>query len=205
MKKDIEQTDPTSETILTNGLEEVMTTGVRAFTVESLANRLGMSKKTIYKFFPSKEVLIRNIMEFMTGRIKRQFDAILLTEPNAALQFIGVLMVISKQISNVSPERIAEVKVRYPQIWRDVEAFRFERMENMRGIFQLGQEQGLVRDDLNVDHVAKLFSTIINHIFQPEFFVQNQVTIRETFDLMIQIFSRGLFTEEGRTIIEDAL
>jgi AcrR family transcriptional regulator len=39
--------------ILEEGFNAIMRTGVKSFTVESLAGRLGMSKKTIYKYFLS--------------------------------------------------------------------------------------------------------------------------------------------------------
>ena len=40
--------------------------GVRAVTMDDLARELGMSKKTIYKFFSDKDALIRAIIEFKT-------------------------------------------------------------------------------------------------------------------------------------------
>ncbi len=55
------------EQILEQGFESIAQTGVRSFTVESLASRLGMSKKTIYKYFPTKEKLIRKIVNFYDG------------------------------------------------------------------------------------------------------------------------------------------
>ena len=51
--------------ILAEGYESVSRSGVRAFTVEALAKRLAMSKKTIYKFFPNKEKLVRSIIHFL--------------------------------------------------------------------------------------------------------------------------------------------
>lgn len=194
----------TEQTILSEGFEQVMTTGVRSFTVESLAGRLGMSKKTIYKFWPSKERLILAIMMAMTQRVKRQFDRILRDEENAAIQFTKVMGVIGDTISRVSVDRLNELKIRYPKIWQYVEEFRRERMENMRTILTNGQAQGLVRHDVDIRSASILFSEIVNRVFQPEYFAQNEVSIRETLETFLEIFSRGIFTDEGISIIEEA-
>jgi len=194
----------TENTILSEGFEQVMRTGVRAFTVESLAGSLGMSKKTIYKFFPSKEKLLLRIMQFMTARVRRQFERIITEEDNAARQFIKVMNMIIGVLSQVSVERMQELKVRYPRIWLYVEEFRRERLENFKAILIRGQDQGLVRDDIDVHQIALLYIEIINRVFQPEFFVESGMSIKDTLHVFIKIFSRGIFTDEGLTIIEAA-
>ena len=48
--------------ILNEGFNSVIRNGIRSFTVERLAASLSMSKKTIYSYFPKKEVLIKKII-----------------------------------------------------------------------------------------------------------------------------------------------
>jgi len=200
-----EYTTDTRETILKEGFEDLMSNGVRAFTVESLAASLGMSKKTIYKFFPSKEKLIFAIMSGMTGRVRKQFEAIIADEPNAALQFVKVMQMITKTLSRVPVNQMRELKIRYPSIWRYVEDFRKERLKNFLTILETGQQQGYIRPDIDTRQVSILYIEIINQIFQPEYFVEHDVSIRDTLDLFISIFSRGIFTPTGMQIIEDTL
>ncbi|HIC37618.1 MAG TPA: TetR/AcrR family transcriptional regulator, partial [Candidatus Marinimicrobia bacterium] len=81
--------------ILEEGFDSVAETGVRAFTVESLAKRLAMSKKTIYKFFPTKEKLIRSIMQFVFTQINSTFKRVMADESNPAVQFIKIMETIT--------------------------------------------------------------------------------------------------------------
>ena len=53
--------DPTQKLILDHGFNLISRDGMKGFTVESLAEELTMSKKTIYKYFPTKEALLRAI------------------------------------------------------------------------------------------------------------------------------------------------
>ena len=77
--------------ILSEGFESVADGGVRAFTVDALSKRLAMSKKTIYKFFPTKENLITAIMHFALNQINRVFETVMKEEPNPAVQYIKIM------------------------------------------------------------------------------------------------------------------
>ncbi len=54
--------------LLEEGFEEIANKGVKSFTVDSFSKRLHISKKTIYKFFPNKEKLVRSIIHFLFDR-----------------------------------------------------------------------------------------------------------------------------------------
>ena len=64
--------------ILNHGFELLMNDGVRSFTVENLASCLCMSKKTIYKFFPTKETLIDKIVSFQLSQIEAKIKIVLI-------------------------------------------------------------------------------------------------------------------------------
>ena len=58
------------EFILEQSFEALTRDGVRSFTVDSFSQNLGMSKKTIYKYFPSKEDLVDKSVGFFLGLIE---------------------------------------------------------------------------------------------------------------------------------------
>ena len=61
--------------ILNEGFRSVVTNGIRSFTVESLASGLSMSKKTIYQYFPKKEILIKKIIDFRMKKLTNEFKS----------------------------------------------------------------------------------------------------------------------------------
>ena len=129
--------------ILEGGFDSVVDTGVRAFTVESLAKRLAMSKKTIYKFFPTKENLIRSIMQFVFTQIDGAFNKVMVDEPNPAVQFIKIMETIAKFAGRVPVDKIAELKSLHPEIWKEIESFRLSHQDDFYTILHDAQEQGI--------------------------------------------------------------
>ncbi|MFM7339105.1 MAG: TetR/AcrR family transcriptional regulator, partial [Bacteroidota bacterium] len=55
--------------LLTTAMQEFMQYGFSRISMDDLAVKLGMSKKTLYKHFPSKEELVRGVLELRKQRI----------------------------------------------------------------------------------------------------------------------------------------
>ena len=189
--------------ILEGGFDSVVDTGVRAFTVESLAKRLAMSKKTIYKFFPTKENLIRSIMQFVFTQIDGAFNKVMVEEPNPAVQFIKIMETIAKFAGRAPVDKIAELKSLYPDIWKEIESFRLSHQDDFYTILHDAQERGLARDDINMRATSIIYINIINSTFQPEFFLKNDLPIRETIRGFVKIVARGIFTNKGMKAIKE--
>ncbi|MFQ6673864.1 MAG: TetR/AcrR family transcriptional regulator [Fidelibacterota bacterium] len=185
------------EQILKQGIETIAVEGVRFFTVESLAAKLGMSKKTIYKFFPTKEILLERIVDFFTGLMARKFRSIIASRENPVLKFVTIMEFILSQIGRFSMEKVAEIKNRYPILWNKIEEFRLERIEDFYAILSECQQQGYVRSTIDVHVAATLYMNIINSTFQPEFFIKNNLAPRDAVKTFVRMITEGLFTGRG--------
>lgn len=185
------------EQILEESFNAMTRNGVRAFTIDSLSQNLGMSKKTIYKFFPTKEILVEKSVELFFRLIEKKLKRLIKTEPNPALQFVKVMEFIMGHISKVSIEKLAELKSRFPNVWKKMETFRLARRDDFYMILSDAQIQGYVRKDVDVQVVAILYMNIINSTFQPEFFLQNNLAPSNAIQHFLKMVTGGLFTEEG--------
>jgi len=183
--------------ILSEGFESVADSGVRAFTVDALSKRLAMSKKTIYKFFPTKEDLVRSIIHFVFNQINSVFKKVMEKEPNPAVQYIKVMERICKFAGRAPAQKLVELKSLYPKIWKEVESFRLGQQKNFYVILKSAQDQGLAHGDINMKTAAIVYTNIVNSTFQPEFFLKNDLPIRDTINGFVKIVARGIFTEKG--------
>ena len=188
--------------ILSEGFESVIDSGVRSFTVEALSQRLAMSKKTIYKFFPTKDNLIHAILKFAMNRVESIFESVMANEPNPAVQFIKIMEKISKIMGKTSVHRLVELKSQYPMIWREIEQFRLSRVDKFYDILIKGQEEGLVRNEIDVKMTVIIYINIVNTTFQPEFFIKYDLSVNNTIQGFVDIVARGIFTEKGMKAIE---
>lgn len=185
------------EQILEQGFETITQDGLRFFTVESLAARLGMSKKTIYKFFPTKEILIEKIFDFFTGMIKRKLKQIVKSNADPIEKYTKIMNFVMNKISRVSMDKVVEVKSRYPIVWKKIETFRQGLTQDFATIFIEAQEKGFARKDIDMNVVAIVYMNIVNYTFQPEFFLKNNLAPVDTINLFVNLITEGMFTEKG--------
>jgi len=164
-----------------------------------------MSKKTIYKFFPTKEILLQRIFQTMMAVLAGHFQRVRAKDINPLEKFVSVMGEIVQTISRIPITRIHEMKARYPAIWNDIETFRLDRREDFFLIMEEGQQQGLVRTEIDLDIAATLFMNIINAVFQPEFFITNQLGPKEVIETFRDIFLRGIVTSKGLQQLEEII
>ena len=65
------------------------------------------------------------------------------------------------------------------------------------------QKLGYLRQGIAPEEVSKLYISIINRTFQPEFFIQEDVSMKDTINLYIKIMSAGIFNDIALNKIDE--
>jgi len=184
--------------ILKEGDELIINEGVKSFTVEELASKLSMSKSTIYQYFPTKEVLLKNIIIFKLKRMSKEFDNIIKSEPiDPVAQFIKVRDLHIKYSYSINFKRLHYLKTRYPDIWDIIEKYITERIETFTNIFILAQEKGYLRDTIDPILSAKLLENMLYTSLQLEFMLKNDFSYNDVIYHLEEILSFGLFNKNA--------
>lgn len=188
----------TKTRILEGSRDLFFSKGVRYFTMEGVADHVGVSKRTLYKYYSSREDLVNNIIDSLFDRIMQIFRSSMENDNNPVKQMYYVLMGISKLSSKMPMNRLLDIKTQYPRAWERIETFNKDRIVEWYRIFSDGQKKGYFRGDIDMDVMSKIHIRILNSIFTPEFFTENQVTIQEAFQVWVKMLSTGILTFKGK-------
>ena len=183
--------------ILREGFRSVSIDGIKSFTVENLASKLAMSKKTIYQYFPKKEVLIKKIIDFRMKKLTNEFNEIINKEEDAIIQFIKIREHNIKFANKFNLQKLTYLKARYPDIWKIIEKYRLDRKNIYKQIFIMAKNQGYLRENLDPEVCVALYINIFNSTFQPEFMNDNNLSIDLTINHLQEILSNGFFNKSG--------
>ena len=183
--------------IIKEGYEIIFKEGVRAFTVDRLSGILHISKKTIYALFPSKENLIEKIVKYKLSRIDNEINSIVKDSTCPLVAFYEINQLQIKISSEIDINKISDLKTKYPDIWTHIENHRKGHREILENIFLMADKMDYIRKELNPKEIARLFMNIINRTFQPEFFIQEEISLKETVLLYIEIMSNGIFNKNA--------
>lgn len=171
--------------------------GVRSVSMEDISRDLGVSKKKLYQFVRSKKELVSRLLELE----RRNFEIIFEKYNFDGVNSIDVLLTVSKEISDrfwdVSPSMTFDMKKYYPEIYNQhIET----RVEFIFAQIQLnikkGIRDGMYRDDLSTELIARLYIRRLIDIHNPEYFPE-KFSFQTLFDTMFDNFIRGIATEGG--------
>ncbi len=186
------------EKILTVADKLFRENGLYKTSMDELAALLMISKKTIYKHFPSKENLVKEITKFwMTGSTER-VDKIVHSKTDVVSKFVKLLEDYSCDLSKVSDKWVRDFQIHYPDIWKSVEKFREEKIfYYARKLFKQGMKEKYIAniptEIVIASHIASMHA-----IVNPKFLMENNFSMSEALKFVFEMQLNGILTEKGR-------
>jgi AcrR family transcriptional regulator len=188
------------ERILTKAEEMFIQFGYSRVKMEEIAAGLGMSKKTLYKFFPSKENIVREMFESARCCIQQYLEDLWKDDH---LDFVGKLKgmmdYIGKQTSKFRGPLLEDLHKNIPEMWNEVQEFRRQHtMKKAADLIEEGVEKGIFRKDIDQQLTLLMYINSINGIINPEILSQLPCSSNQAFETIIKIMFEGILTEDGR-------
>ncbi len=190
--------------ILNNTIELFRTKGIKNITTETIAAESGISKKTLYEVFKSKEEMVIEIINYSKLIFDSQWINIFskLKETKETVDFLELfheLMEAVKQIFYIlSTPFLADLKKHYPLIWNNLREYRRAKIRSYFSIlFKIGQESGYLRRDVNPELVYFIHYFTIDNILTPEIISEIPMSEKDIMDGILNILMTGLLTEKG--------
>ena len=194
------------EDIVKRALNDFMQYGFKTFTMDDLANKMGMSKKTLYEHFPSKQDLVDACLDY----------ALELSCTNVTTFVQGEGSVIEnvyrnqkkvQEVFNINSDRpIWELQKYYPKTYERMESeFAKSDVLFIDKLLEKGWKEGLFRKDINVDFY-KIFYTSVQHLRSiTRTFPEREFPFWETIYTILEYFFRILVNEKGLKELERVL
>ena len=168
--------------------------------MDELAAELGMSKKTLYVPFPSKEAIMAAVIDDLGREIRASADALFANRQlNFAEKLRGFAEGMMERLTKTSPRLLRDLKRFAPDLHRKVAEMRERNIPYVFGRFiEEGQLAGMVRTDVRTDFAVAFFLSAMNGLVQPATMDRLGLTPREIAPRAIELFFGGLLTPAGR-------
>lgn len=176
--------------IVSVAIEEMNENG-RKFTMDDLAKRLGVSKRTLYENFSSKEQLINTVIDLFLDKVKEKDKQIINNENLSTIEKLRELaLVIENELKYINEKTIYEAERYYPKQWKKIEGWLRERAISQKKIIQDGIEKGELRN-INPDVLIKVLNEAKNWIVNKKFLRDNNLTLSEVAASLVDIVLFG--------------
>ena len=185
--------------------EKFFRDGFYKTTMDEVASEIKMSKKTIYKFFPSKDELVMAIAKFFMNKMKSQILPALSTDKNAIEKLADLINILAKASEKISNKRMEEIKRHYPGLWIEIDRFRTEMMfGNITKVIDQGKKEGLFID-YPTNIVMNVLVASVRNIVNPDFILNNNFSIIEAARYAFKIIIGGIVTDKGKKIFNQTI
>ncbi len=194
--------------ILKVARQEFAKHGFRNVRTDELANKLGISKRTLYFHFESKEQLLEEVIDLELETLKLRIDSIISEIENN--KEVNVIDELSKmwQIDvdsslSFTTEFFTDIQKFIPNIWDKIAAFRKKEMEkNFSRIFKVGVERQVFRSNISGELLFLMHLTIIQHLLNPETLMKMNYTPQMVIATIYDVLFKGVLTDEARDYYE---
>lgn len=194
------QADDSRQRIIDKAREKFSTIGFSKTTMDEIASELGMSKKTLYKFFSTKLKLAEELLEHTFAEINRRSDAILESPLPAVEKLFRIVQMVAELQSRLATKTMLEsLRNHLPHLWQRIEVFRRERMrKNMQVILKQGKRDGTIRTDFNHEMFLHFLLGAIQEGINTQVLIHASYSLRDTLLGLMDIFMNGVLTGAGR-------
>lgn len=183
------------EKIIDATVEEFKQNGLK-FTMNDLAKHLGISKKTIYTVFESKQAVLVAVSDRYAADLNSMQEEL---EANVSLNVVQklekLLCALPEKYYNIGLSRIYELAEKYPKPYRHLMRSVNNGWEQAEKYLEKGMEEGMIRE-VSIPVVMAMVKGTVYCFMESDILYQNELTYEQAKKEMVEILMKGIKTGE---------
>ena len=194
------------EEIVKRALNDFMQYGFKTFTIDDLASKMGISKKTLYEHFPSKNDLVEAVLDYALDMSCKNVDTFVQGD-GSVIENVYRNQKKVKEIFNINSDRpIWELQKYYSKTYERME-IEFVKSDTrfIDKLLEKGWKEGLFREDINVNFYKTFYSSVQRLRSVANTFPEREFPFWDTIYTLMEYFFRILVNEKGMKELERVL
>jgi AcrR family transcriptional regulator len=184
--------------IIKTALGEFLKNGIRKMTIQKLVEPMGISTKTVYKFFVDKEDLLKECIALQYSMLFEKFYLVRSDSTSAVAKIFKILHEGIKTDFGSNHIFYHDLNYYYPQLQDQVLKKYVRRYHNEFAVLmKKGIEDGLIKNDIIPELVLETLTTMYTAITRTQQYKKFKLQPFIIFKNTIEMYLRGICTSEG--------
>jgi len=191
------------EKILHTALEQFLKHGIRKMSIPKLISVLGISSKTVYKYYKNKEELLEEVLTLLHAQLYLQ-----LKDRSAEQKVVPLLLDIwylsIEREYNVNNVFYKDLHYYYPELEeRFDKRLGGEFWKQLLQIVHKGIEEGVFKENIDPEVAMEGISVLYNAVARTEQFEKFRMSPYDIFLNTLVLYLRGFCTQKGIQEIDE--
>lgn len=178
-------------TIVEATIQEFNEKGLK-FTMDDIAKRLSMSKKTIYTVFRDKNALAVFMIDYIFDSIKESERQVLADDSLSTVEKLRKsLLIMPDKYRNINLQTVGMLKEKYPELYQKVAEKIETDWEPTLQLFEEGVKEGKIKNVSPVIFKSMVESTL-EHFFSSTVLSEHGISYEEALSQVLKIVMEGI-------------
>ncbi|MCE1201885.1 MAG: TetR/AcrR family transcriptional regulator [Bacteroidia bacterium] len=195
--------DSRTNEIIVQALGVFQRYGIKSVSMDDLARHMGMSKKTLYQHFSDKTQLVEDALNLLLESDYCSMKSIEQQNLNAIDEMFALYRHASTTVRNHNPVLEFDLQRYFPQIYKKLrDRTRTQMHEIMLNNLTKGKTEGLYRNNLNENIIAKLFVLRMENLMHTDLVSLEELFSEAFFIETYRYHLFGILSEAGLQFIK---
>lgn len=176
--------------------------GLKSISMDDLAKKTGLSKKTLYRHFVDKNELVDDVADYLIESHQQAFTYCATHSKEAVEELFMQNERTLSSLPNVNLPFFFDLQKYYPGIWNKIVMYKKEfLLPCLQANLQRGINEGLFRTEIDIAFTAEIRMQQIDSIFNRDQFssyVQRPLQLQRDLTLF---YLHGITTTKGKAFI----
>lgn len=192
------ETENREQYILAEAGKVFMRLGIRSVNMDDIAQHLRISKKTLYQYVKDKNELVLKAVRGITDHHRSCILGICAQSYNAIDESFEITRFVATQVGQIHPSVHFDLQKYHPEAWDLLQST--ERADIYKCIaenLRKGIKEGLYREDLDIDVIARIYISRFDVTFDGELFPSGKYRFEDVIWEMFRYHIRGIASDKG--------
>ncbi len=187
------------EKILYTANEMFLNFGFKSVTMDDIAEKMGISKKTIYTYYKTKTALVKSCVMHVFETISLGIDHICTLQINPIEELFEIKDFVLQNLNNEKSSPLFQLKKYYPNLYTDLQRKQFEVMQKcVKENLKRGIKLGLFRSNLDIDFITRIYFVGVTSIKDVDLFPTAKENMQILMTNYLNYHISAIATEKGQ-------
>jgi len=172
-------------------------------SIDEIAEKSSVTKKTIYNHFESKEGLLKFCLQTFISDLEKKIAIMYAEDVNAIVGFKTGIYGMGEVFRSISPVFFDDLRKMFPELSGVQHKAGFGSfLEGMKRNLEKGQKEKLYREDIDVEMISRFFITSVVSFFISSVLTRSEYSARDYFATIINYHLHAVVTPKGLRLLD---